>query len=183
MTDNFGTKPANQDLAYIYLLIGEAICMIQHLESALSVLITLKKDVRYPLRVSKGEADNFLEKYRSSLTLGQAINLAKKNNLFSISLYSDLEAILEGRNWLVHKFLNDYLDNARTNSAKDGFFNRIKTISNEAKRLQEAIETDLIAFSESVGIDMSRVRVYMRQHPHKPEVLSASYEGIKPRFA
>ncbi|HEY4255118.1 MAG TPA: hypothetical protein VGM34_02090, partial [Chlamydiales bacterium] len=102
MTDNFGTKPANQDLAYIYLLIGEAICMIQHLESALSVLITLKKDVRYPLRVSKGEADNFLEKYRSSLTLGQAINFAKKNNLFSISLYSDLETILEGRNWLAH---------------------------------------------------------------------------------
>ncbi len=143
--------------------------MIQHLESALSVLITLKKDVLYPRRVSKGEANNFLEKYRSSLTLGQAIGLAKKTNLLSITLSSNLEAILERRNWLVHKFLHDYLDNAHTTSVRDGFLNRIKTISDEAKRLQEAVEADLIAFSESVGVDMSRVRAYIKQYSHKSE--------------
>lgn len=59
MANNFGTVPTNHDVTDTYLLIGEAICMVQHLEGALSVLITLKKDVRYPCSVSKKEADDF----------------------------------------------------------------------------------------------------------------------------
>lgn len=128
----------------------------------------LKKDVRYPCSVSKKEADDFLEKYCSSFTLGQAIKFAKKNSLLSVTLCSDLEAILEGRNWLVHKCLHDYLNNIYTTSARDAFFNRIKSISNEAKKLQESIETDLIEFSEAVGVDMSRVRTYVNQYSHGP---------------
>lgn len=142
--------------------------MIQHLEGALSVLITLKKDVKHPQRVSKEEARIFLEKCRL-LTLGKAINLGKKTNLFSVALCTDLEAILKERNWLVHKFLHDYLDKVHTKSARDGFLHKIKTISEEAKRLQGAIEADLIAFSEAVGIDMTRVRVYIKQYSYKPE--------------
>lgn len=156
----------SQDVASVYLLIGEAICMIQHLEKAISVLITLKRDVKYPNRISEEEANGFLEQY-CLRTLGQAIKLAKQNNLFSITLYSDLEAILKERNWLVHKCLHDYLDNMRTASVIDVFLNRIKTISDDAKRLQETIEADLIAFSESVGVDMSRVRAYIKQYSHK----------------
>ena len=55
----------------------------------------------------------------------------------------------------------------RTASVIDVFLNRIKTISDDAKRLQETIEADLIAFSESVGVDMSRVRAYIKQYSHK----------------
>lgn len=135
----------------------------------------LKKRCAISPQSIKKEADNFLEKYRSSLTLGQAIKLAKKNNLFSVSLYSELEAILEGRNWLVHKFLHDYLDNVHTTSARNGFLNRIKTISDVAKKLQEAIEADLIAFSEAIGIDMARVRAYVKQYSHKPEEARSSF--------
>ena len=40
---------------------------------------------------------------------------------------------------------------------------RIKGISSKAKELQLAIENDLIEFSESVGVDMSRVRAVMEQ--------------------
>lgn len=167
MMINFSAKPASQDVTSLYFLIGEAVCRIQHLEGALSVSITLKKDVQYPGRIPKGEADNFLEKYRSSLTLGHAIKLAKKHDLYSDILYGDLEALLEERNWLVHKFLHHNLDDMHVTSTRDRLFHRIKTISDKAKVLQGAIEADLIEFSESVGKDMSTVRAYIKQYSHE----------------
>lgn len=50
---------------------------------------------------------------------------------------------------------------------KDRLFHRIKTISKKARMLQRTIENDLIAFSESAGIDMSNVRAYIRQHSYE----------------
>ena len=61
MTINYKTKPSNQDIASLYYLIGEAVCMIQHLEGALCVSITLKKDVKYPRRIPQKEANGFLK--------------------------------------------------------------------------------------------------------------------------
>ncbi len=171
MTISFSTKPTNQDVAFLYSLIGEAMCMIQHLEGALNVSITLKKDVKYPHRISKEEADNFLKKYRSSITLGQAIQLVKKNGLYSDTLRGDLKAFLEERNWLVHKFLHQHLDDIQATSARDRLFHRIKSISDKAKMLREAVEADLIDFSESIGIDMSRVRAYIRHYSIKSEAV------------
>ncbi len=78
MMINYSTELVNSDLISLYCLIGEAICMIQHLEGALSVSITLKKDVRYPGRIPREEADSFLKKYRS-LTLGKAVKIVEEN--------------------------------------------------------------------------------------------------------
>lgn len=166
MTINYKTEPAKQEVASLYYLIGEAICMIQHLEGALSVSITLKKDVLYPYRIPKEEADNFLKKYHS-FTLGKAIKLARENRLYSDILYRDLEKFLEERNWLVHKFIIDSLDDMYVASTRDNLFHRIKAISNKAKTLQGAIEADLIKFSESLGLDMSRIRAYIKQYSHE----------------
>jgi len=99
--------------------------MIQHLEGTLSVSITLKKDVQYRHGISKEEANNFLEEYRS-LTLGQAIKIVKKNGLYSDTLYSDLKALLEERYRLVHRFLHHHLDGLCFNLTKDSLFYRIK---------------------------------------------------------
>ena len=166
MAINFKTNLANQDVASLYCLIGEAVCMIQHLEGALSVSITLKKDVKYPHSMSMEEAEDHLKKYQS-YPLGKAIQIAKKTSLYSDTLYSDLKAFLEERNWLVHKFLHHNLDDMNITSARDRLLHRIKAISSKAKMLQGTIEADLITFSESVGMDMSRVRAYIKQHSHK----------------
>ncbi len=166
MTINYKTEPTNQEVASLYYLVGEAICMIQHLEGALSVSITLKKDVLYPYRIPKEKADNFLKEYRS-LPLGKAIQLAKKNGLYSDTLYRDLAKLLEERNWLVHKFIIYSLDDMYVASTRDNLFHRIKVISNKAKTLQGAINTDLIKFSESVGLDMSRIHAYIKQYSHE----------------
>lgn len=163
MTINFSMQLTSQDVADLYWLIGEAVFMIQHLEGALSVSITLKKDVKHPGSMPKEEANNRLKKHQS-LPLGRAVELAKENNLYSDALHNDLENFRGERNWLIHKFVNHDLDEIHAASTRNGLFHRIKTISNKANTFQRVIEADLIEFSESKGIDMTRVRAAMKQY-------------------
>ena len=147
----------DKDIKALHYLIGEAVCNIQLLEGALSCSITLKSDVTYPHRIPKKEADLFLKKYRS-FTLGQAVGAAKEKSIFSDILQSELKDLAKERNWLAHNCLHEYLDEVCTLPDKFEFFDRIKSIANKAKSLQLAIENDLVEFSESVGLDMSKVR-------------------------
>lgn len=163
MPENLKTKLATQDVSSLYLLIGEAICMIQNLEAALSTSIALKKDVQYPHRITKEEADNFLKIYQS-FTLGQAIKLAKQHQLYLDTIYNNLTELLKERNWLVHKCLHQHLDDIHSAATKKNLFHKIKSISVKANTLQEAIEEDLIIYSELVGKDMSRVRAFIKQY-------------------
>ncbi|MFH1222974.1 MAG: hypothetical protein V1647_01355 [Pseudomonadota bacterium] len=140
----------------IEALHGEALCNIQLLEDALSHSITLKKDVKYLHKIPKEEANSLLKKNRSH-TLGKAIKIAKKESIYSDVLQYELEAFLLERNWLVHKSMPEYLDEVCVSPGKTEFFDRIKGIANKAKLLQLTIEIDLIEFSESVGLDMSKV--------------------------
>lgn len=66
-----------------------------------------------------------------------------------------------------HKLVNHNLYDMHTCSTRDRLFHRIKTISNTANMLQWAIEADLTEFSESKGIDMTNVRVAMKQYNHE----------------
>lgn len=151
-----------QDVKDLYCLIGEAVCVIQHLEGSLSHSITLKKDVRYPNSLSKDRADMCLKR-NQRYTLGKAIQLANDNNLYPETFFSELRAFLDERNWLIHNFVCNNLDDMHTASKRALLLRRIKEITNKARKLQLAIEYDLIEFSESVGIDMSRVRSVMKQ--------------------
>jgi len=141
----------------IEALHGEALCSIQILEDALSHSITLKKDVKHPHKMSKEDASLFLKK-NSSCTLGKAIKIAKEEYLYSDVLQNELEAFLSERNWLVHKSLLEYLDKACVMSSNIEFFDRIEGVAHKAKLLQLTIEADLMKFSESVGLDMSKIR-------------------------
>lgn len=141
---------------------GEALCMVQHLEGAISCSITLKNDVRHTNNVSKEEANRILENYRS-VPLGKALRIAKQKMLYSHTLQNELDALLKERNWLVHKCIIYNLDDMFIPSSKEKLFQRIKMVSNEAKRLQYAIEDDLIEYSESIGMDMSMVRAEINQ--------------------
>lgn len=157
--------------------------MIQLLEGALSVSITLKKDVKHPGSMSKEEANNRLKK-RQSLPLGRAIEVAKESNLYSDTLHNDLENFREERNWLIHKLVNHNLDDMYAASKRDELFHRIKTISNKASMLQQTIETDLLEFSESKGMDISRTRAAIKKHQLRPEgvLLATSKIELPVRF-
>lgn len=163
MINNYKPRNANQNELALYCLIGEAVCNIQNFEGALSTLITLKINVKYPNRISKQEADGFLKKnYR--LPLGQSIDKAKENSLYSDAIFNDLNLIKEERNWLIHKLLHQNLDDMKDVSKREKLFQRIKAISNKANRFQVVLEKDLVEYSESVGKDMSRVRAEIAQY-------------------
>lgn len=144
----------------LYFLMGEALCSIQLLEAALSCSLTLKKDVKYPHGIPKDEADLFLEKY-GSYVLGRVIEITKKTGFYSENILRGLEFLREERNWLVHKCLPEYMDKVFITSDQIKHFDRVKGITIKAKQLQKTIEADLMNFSESKGLDMSRVRAQL----------------------
>jgi hypothetical protein len=154
---------ATQEEVTLFALMGQALLNIQVLEECLSASITLKVDVGYPRKASKAEADELLKK-RRAFTLGKAIQVALKEELYADDLQKALVAFLDERNWLVHKSIDDIY----APTGGDALFQRIKNIALEAHRIQRAIEDDLIVFSESNGMDMSRVRAAIRGWYHGP---------------
>jgi hypothetical protein len=142
---------------------GEAITAVQHVEDALSHSIALIKDVKVPFRISRSEGDKALAKYRS-LTLGQAVRLAKKDQLYPMQLLRDLEEFLSERNWLVHKSIAQGRDEWDSNPPWEKLYLKIKGISNRAGWLFHSIEEEMMTFSESNGLDMSKIRALKRKH-------------------
>lgn len=96
------------------------------------------------------------------MTLGKAIKHALKKEIYSTQLNQLLQEVLDERNWLVHKCIDDIY------AAGDmrGLFQRLKAVTTKAHMLQRAIEEDLIKFSESLGLDMSNVRASIKQFYH-----------------
>lgn len=159
----YKTNPTDQDVVCLFFLIGEAVWTTQLLESILCDSNTLKKDVKHPKNFSKQEADEFRKKNRE-FTLGKAIKKAKENDFDFESFSKDLEALNEERNWLMHKLINQNYDDMFEAASREKLFIRIKAISSKAVMLQKIVGTDLVEFSESVGIDMSNVRTELEKY-------------------
>ncbi|MDX1950190.1 MAG: hypothetical protein SFT90_06805 [Rickettsiales bacterium] len=162
VNSTFRGKPASQGEFILFTMMGQALLNIQVMEECLSMSITLKADVGHPKNVSKNEADELLKK-RRSLTLGKAITEAKKHNIYQGELQDALKAFLDDRNWLVHKSIDDFY----APTGKDLLLKRLANIANDAHKLQREIEDDLIKFSESNGLDMSKVKQYISQLEHQ----------------
>ena len=158
MKQNLSPKPANQDELTLYCHMGEALCMTQVLEAALSHSITLKLNST----ATKQIADESLTRHRS-YTLGKAIKLSDKVNLYPSELQSKLNDFLQQRNWLAHNTMSEDWQGLLTEVAKNKLFQRIKSISNKAQLLQHEIELDMVAFCESKGRDMSKVLALMNK--------------------
>jgi len=152
MKDNYPTKPASQVEIALYCFMGEAVCMIQELESALSTSITIKKNST----ATKAEADKALNKQRR-YTLGKAVMLAEQEEFFPLPLQGDLNDFYQRRNWLIHQAMFEDRDNLSSENGRNQLFQKIKSIADDAQRLQRAIEMDMINFSESKGKDMSKI--------------------------
>lgn len=145
----------------LFTMMGQALLNIQVMEECLSMAITLKADVGCPRKVSKAEADELLKK-RRKLTLGQAIDAALENNLYTEDLQIVLKAFRDERNWLVHKSIDDFY----APTEKDKLLQRMKSIAVDAHKIQREIEDDLINYAESNGLDMSNVRQAITKWQH-----------------
>ena len=159
MGNEYRMKPASQQEALLYLLIGESVCTIQHVEDALSHSIVLK--MSRP-RI-KSEADQLLEKYRS-FTLGKAVTISEKEGLYPEPLTNKLRGLLFERNWLIHKSVAQNRDGWDLNISRDKLMGRIKTIIIQAHNILRLIEEDLIKYSEENGVDMSQVKSEIKKY-------------------
>lgn len=157
-------RPASHDEITLYCLMGEAICKIQILEAALSVAITLKLNSDATEQV----ADEFLNKQRN-YTLGKAIQLSAKDNIFLPPLKEELNDFLKQRNWLVHNAMFEAKSEQGNESTKREFFDRIQAISNTAQTLQHEIELDLVKFCEFKGRDMTKIRAVINSQYSEAE--------------
>ena len=153
MSSKFRSKPASEQEISLYTFFGESVCMIQHVEDALCHSIVLKKVERH----LRPEADQLLEKHRS-YTLGKAIAIVEKANLYPESLLQELREFLSERNWLIHKSIAQGRDEWDLNVSREQLFSRIKAIIKQAQKLLQLIEEDMMEFAEANGVDMSRVR-------------------------
>jgi hypothetical protein len=158
MSEQHKEKSASQNEINLYCLIGEAVCMVQILEDALSVSITLKREVKKPGAIPLIEANKVREKYRS-YTLGRAIKITKEAKILPKPLQEALENFVSERNWLIHKSLQNE-NEALSESNK----RKIKSTCEKARALLESVETDLMQYSSSVGVDMSGVRAIIQKH-------------------
>jgi len=159
MSKKYKLKQASQQEMTLYCLLGEAVCAVQHVEDALSHSIVLKK-TKPKLR---SEADQLLEKHRS-YTLGKAIKISEKANLYPEPLQQKLKEFLSERNWLIHKSIVHNRDEWDLNINRENLIYRIKAITTQAQKIIPLIEKDLIEFSEANGINMSRVKAEINKH-------------------
>lgn len=164
MKENVVFKPASREEMAFYCVMGEALCMIQELESALSHSITLKKHHA----ASKKLADDALIKHHEGHTLGKAIKLAEEENLYPMPLQKDLSDFNKKRNWLIHKAIFETRDDPYLDPRKHNLFQKIKSIANEARKLQNAVEADMVEFCTSRGRDMSNVLAVIEER-HKEQ--------------
>ena len=159
MSKKYRLKPASQQELSLYCLVGESVCVVQHVEDALSHLIVLKTSKTR----SKSKADKLLEKHRS-YTLGQAIKTGEKLEIFSKTLLQELRCFLSERNWLIHRSIAQGRDEWDLNISRDKLFSKIKAITTHAQEILQLIEEDMIEFSEANGVDMSNVRAEIQKH-------------------
>lgn len=157
MKENVIKIPANNNEINLYCFIGEAVFKTQILEQALSHSITLKMNPSE----TKERADEFLKKYQS-YTLGQAIKIAIKEELYNLPLQDELNAFLQQRNWLVHKVICGNEEDLNAGNIKEELLHKIKDISDNAESIQSVIQYDLIDFCSSKGKDMSEIHALLK---------------------
>lgn len=148
----------HQEIINLTYLIGEAIIKIQILEDAISHSLSIKKDAPEPDSITRAEAKKIVERYRRKYTLGDAIKLAGKENIYSKALLKDLQNFSLERNWLVHRCMAENMDDIESGfSGRNNLFYRIKRIGIWANQLQRAVEIDLENFCFSKGMNIKKM--------------------------
>ncbi|AWK04554.1 hypothetical protein HYN56_10060 [Flavobacterium crocinum] len=148
---------ANNTEINLYCFIGEAVLKTQMVEQALSYSITLKMN---PTE-TKERADECL-KQNQSYTLGKAITIAIRENLYNLSLQDELNVFLKQRNWLIHKVVIGNEEDFNAGNIKEELLDKIKSISDKAESIQRLLEYDMIDFCSSKGKDMPETQALLK---------------------
>src|SRR4051812_9364327 len=144
--------PTADEVGHLFNLIGKAVWYLQYVEDALSTSIAVKidfKDARLG-SISSVDAVRTLAK-RRRLTLGQAVEAAKKDVLYDDVLQERLKRFLDERNWLVHRLVHESADEMNVNGKRERLLYKIEQIAEEDRNIQVALFNDLENFVVSKG--------------------------------
>jgi hypothetical protein len=140
-----------EELQYLYNLIGEAIWHSQHVEQALHTFVTLKKDIKVRGSVSP-EAGEELFKKNQRRTLGFSLKASSEAAVLSASLQKRVEAFKEERNWLIHWSLPSNGADLYLDTTRFALMERVKRLTVEARAIHGLIAEELEVFVCSQGV-------------------------------
>ena len=151
-----------EELQQLYVLTGRGIWHLQYLESAINMLITLKKDIKYPSSVSLEEANRIHSKNKAN-TLGVSLKIVEEENLVSDELLGMLKDFKEERNWLVHRSLDQNGEDLYLDELRYILIKRIESFSANAIKLRKLVSDEVIDFNVSKGVSKDWINQYAEQ--------------------
>jgi hypothetical protein len=154
------------DLHTLYVLIGKAIWLLQHVEDALSTAITIKHEIKTRGSMSAAQAEAILAKHRGN-TLGTSLRISWETGLFAAQLQGRLDKFREERDWLVHRSVHQNGADLYEDDKRLKVMCRIEAFSEEALALQKAVESDLEQFGEAQGLKKEWVLAHAQQQIKK----------------
>lgn len=145
--------PSADEKQRLFILIGQAVWCVQHLEDALSRSIALKIDLKdaAPGSVPRDKADSILLK-RRRMTLGHAVNCTSKSAVYGRQIQNKLESFRKERDWLVHHLLYKGGEDMNIDEKREALFERISQVILDAVELQKLLRDDLEDFAVRKGM-------------------------------
>jgi hypothetical protein len=142
-------------LADFYQAIGGAIWHLQFLEDVVVTYLTMRLRLQTPFSHSLDEALRTLETERKK-TLGMLVKEAKAAGIVQGELATACEALLNERNWLVHRVVVEAADGIYSEPHREALVGRIRKLTDDAVRLKKTLYAEVRAWCHAQGVDVAR---------------------------
>ena len=139
-----------KELERIYLALGRALWHLQYVEDALNALLTVKRDIGGPGRVTEEEARALLQKQLKE-TMGTAVAQAKRCELLPAEDLSRLALLKDERNWVAHKVQRTVGDLVLSPWGRLELLQRLPRITIDSQAMLELLTSEVRRFVEASG--------------------------------
>jgi hypothetical protein len=140
------------ELHELFAAIGSAVWHLQFLEDVLVTYLTMR--LRLTSRASKERGYQILAEERQR-TLGSLLTEARKADLVHGDVAEGFKALLEERNWLIHRSMNDVNDELYSAEGRNAFLFRVRELADQAIFLKKALVADTVDFCKQHGVDVA----------------------------
>ena len=144
----------HDDLHDVYAATGAAVWHLQFLEDVLVTNVTMR--LRLRPKTSEAVAYSILARERRR-TLGALLKDAKAAELLVGPTADAFHLLLDERNWLVHRVVNEFADNLYQTDARLALLARLRTLTDRAIELKKWLYDETASWCRSQGVDLARV--------------------------
>ena len=141
------------ELHEIYAAIGGAVWHLQFLEDVLVTYLTMRLKLKRPVAPEKAYA--VLQEQRRK-TLGMLLNDAKRGKLVRGEVSEAFQALLEDRNWLIHRSMHEGSDQVYTDAGREALLSRLRALTERSITLKKALYKDVEEWYAGQGLDVAR---------------------------